>query len=493
VNGNIGNRTNIGSGNIGNRTNIGGIGNRNVNNNIGGIGNRNVNNNIGNRNINNMGNRGIFNNDRVNINTGNINTGNIGRGNINGWGGRPGGWGYHPGYGYRPGYWGNHGNWYNGYWGWHRPVVNNFYGGWGMGGFGWGMGTGLLLGGLGGWAMGSSLCNWGYMPYSNPYYVPTNTVVVSQPVYVDGASEPTYSDVNFNYAQPIDTEAPAPDQSVSDAALNTFDQARQSFMSGQYQEALTGVEQALAKLPNDAVLHEFRALTLFALGRYADAAATLYPVLSIQPGMDWTSLSGLYPDVNVFTNQLRSLEAQRDAKPDDPSIRFLLGYLYSSMGYKDQAATQYEKIVSLQPKDTLSAGLLKAIRGSDAAPAADGAAPAASDTPAQQPPAQENVAVKNPAPATMLAGSWAASPGDGRAIVLNFEPESKFEWSFTPPGGKANVFKGTYTYADGVLTLVSNQNGQVMVGRVEKVSDTEFQFVWVGSGQGEPGLDFKKS
>lgn len=93
----------------------------------------------------------------------------------------------------------------------------------------------------------------------------------------------------------------------------------------------------------------------------------------------------------------------------------------------------------------------------------------------------------------MLAGSWAASPGDGRAIVLNFEPESKFEWSFTPSGGKANVFKGTYTYADGVLTLVSNQNGQVMVGRVEKVSDTEFQFVWVGAGQGEPGLDFKKS
>jgi tetratricopeptide (TPR) repeat protein len=305
---------------------------------------------------------------------------------------------------------------------------------------------------------------------------------------VDGASQPTYSETNFNYAQPIDTEAPAPDQTVSDTALTTFDQARQSFIAGQYPEALTGVEQALAKLPNDAVLHEFRALTLFALGRYADAAATLYPVLSIQPGMDWTSLSGLYSDVNVFTGQLRALEAQRDAKPDDPAIRFLLGYLYSCMGFKDQAATQYEKIVAIQPKDTLSAGLLKAIRTPSETAAPDPSKPEVADTASQQQP----VAAKNPAPAEMLAGAFTATPGDGRTIALSFEPDSKFTWSFTPSGGNPSVFKGTYTYAEGVLTLVSNQNGQVMVGRVEKVSDTEFQFVWVGAGQGEPGLDFRK-
>jgi hypothetical protein len=331
------------------------------------------------------------------------------------------------------------------------------------------------------------------MPYVNPYSVPTNTVVVSQPVYVDGAAEPSYTNVNYDYAQPIDTEAPAPDQSATDAAMATFDQARQAYMSGQYDQALASVEQALAKLPNDAVLHEFRALTLFALGRYADAAATLYPVLSIQPGMDWTSLSSLYPDVNTFTNQLRTLEAQRDANPDDPAIRFLLGYLYSSMGFKDQAAAQYEKIVALQPKDTLSAGLLKAIKGSTAEPAT-GAENVAQAPEADQPPAaQPTVAVKNPVPAEMLPGSWIAKPGDGRSIALSIEPESKFSWSFTPSGGRPSVFKGTYTYADGVLTLVSQQNGQVMVGRAEKVSETEFTFQWVGAGQGEPGLNFVKN
>jgi hypothetical protein len=103
-----------------------------------------------------------------------------------------------------------------------------------MGGFGWGFGTGLLMGGLSGWMFGSSLCNWGYTPYRNPYYVPTNTVVVTQPVYVDGASQATLSQGNYNYSQPLNTEAPAPDQATSDAALNIFDQARSDFMNANY-------------------------------------------------------------------------------------------------------------------------------------------------------------------------------------------------------------------------------------------------------------------
>ena len=42
-------------------------------------------------------------------------------------------------------------------------------------------------------------------------------------------------------------------------------------------------------MPNDASLHEFRALVLFALGQYEQAAATLYAVLSNGPGWDWTT------------------------------------------------------------------------------------------------------------------------------------------------------------------------------------------------------------
>ena len=248
------------------------------------------------------------------------------------------------------------------------------------------------------------------------------------------------------------------------------------------------------------MLHEFRAITLFALGRFADASSTLYPVLSIQPGMDWTTLSSLYTNINTYTAQLRALEADRDANPNNPADLFLLGYLYSSMGYKDQAANELTKLVAIEPKDTLSAGLLKAIQNSDkslsdgtgtvaaANNAADAPAPATQETTANKP-----ETVRNPVPAPMLTGSWSAKPDESRAITLTFESDSKFTWSFTQPSGPASMFKGTYTYAEGVLTLVSNQNGQVMVGRLEKQADNQFQFVTVGSGKGDPGLNFMKN
>lgn len=462
---------------------------RNINNasrdSINNVTNRGNINNIGNRNINNIGNRTNFNN---------FNNRNFNNYNFNN---RPGNWGYHPGSGYRPGYWGNHGNWYNGYWGWHRPMINNFYGGWGGGGWGWGFGTGLLFGGLGGWALGSSMWNWGYMPYSNPYYIPSNTVVVSQPVYQNGASDPTYTPGNYNYSQPLNTEAPTPDQNVTDQAMNTFDVARQNFISGDYNQALSGVEKAIGQLPNDAVLHEFRALCLFALGRYADSAATIYPVLSIQPGMDWTTLSSLYGDVNKYTTQLRALESDRDNNPNNPADHFLLGYLYQSMGYKDQALAELAQVVKLQPNDTLSSGLIKAIKqsettGGGAEKVADESAAAPSPEGGNSNRANSSVKPANPMPATSLVGTWSARPDDSRSISLSFEPESKFKWSFSQSGGQNNTFTGTYTYADGILTLVSNQNGQVMVGKLEQKAGNQFLFQLTAAGPGDPGLLFSK-
>ena len=137
----------------------------------------------------------------------------------------------------------------------------------------------------------------GYMPYSNPYYAAPTVV----------AGQPSVTDV-YDYAQPIDTVSAAPAEDVTDPAMATFDAARDSFKQGNYDQALQQTNEALAKLPNDSDMHEFRALCLFALGRYDEAAATLYAVLAVGPGWDWTTLIGLYPDVSVYTAQLRALE-----------------------------------------------------------------------------------------------------------------------------------------------------------------------------------------
>jgi Flp pilus assembly protein TadD len=50
--------------------------------------------------------------------------------------------------------------------------------------------------------------------------------------------------------------------------------------AGDFARALRLTDLALRPHPNDPVLHEFRALCLFALGRYDKAAAALYAVLT---------------------------------------------------------------------------------------------------------------------------------------------------------------------------------------------------------------------
>ncbi|MGO9468069.1 MAG: tetratricopeptide repeat protein [Isosphaeraceae bacterium] len=85
--------------------------------------------------------------------------------------------------------------------------------------------------------------------------------------------------------------------------------------AGDFGQALKLADGALSKTPNDPILHEFRATCLFALGRFDEAAVPMYTVLSAGPGWDWTTLAGLYPSVDVYSQQLRSLEAFCDATP----------------------------------------------------------------------------------------------------------------------------------------------------------------------------------
>ncbi len=112
-------------------------------------------------------------------------------------------------------------------------------------------------------------------------------------------------------------------------------------------------------MPNDAALHEFRALCLFALQRYDESAATLYAVLTAGPGWDWATLSGLYPDVSVYTQQLRALEAYCGRNPSSPSARFVLAYHYLTDGHTLAALDQLKEVAALQPRDGLSPQLAR--------------------------------------------------------------------------------------------------------------------------------------
>src|SRR5262249_33717915 len=144
-----------------------------------------------------------------------------------------------------------------------------------------------------------------------------------------------------------DPNATPPAPTPVDLATQSFDAARAAFKQNDYKTALDDVNAAIAKVPNDASLHEFRAFVLFATGKYKDAAAAIYAVLSAGPGWDWTTLSGLYPSTAVYTDQLRALERYRKEHPEESDARFLLAYQYMVCGESKAAAAELKEVVKL--------------------------------------------------------------------------------------------------------------------------------------------------
>jgi tetratricopeptide (TPR) repeat protein len=216
--------------------------------------------------------------------------------------------------------------WHRGYWGWWRPA---------------------------GWFLGGAPTGWMMAP-AGPTYVFVNPF----------RSQTT---VVFDYSQPL---PPPPDDPVNDAqtieiadaAVAIFDQARDAFKQGQYKDALALVDQAIKELPTDATLHEFRALVLFSLKEYKQAAETLYAVLAAGPGWDWETMKLLYADVATYREQLRALEAYQRANPNAADASFVLAYQYLVLGHLDSAITQLANVVRLLPESQLSAKMLTALK-----------------------------------------------------------------------------------------------------------------------------------
>jgi tetratricopeptide (TPR) repeat protein len=347
----------------------------------------------------------------------------------------------------------------NGYW-------NSNYGAWGTGAGGYG--------GVGAWGAGSSMYGYGYSGYSNPYAGGASGIVAAQPI---AGAQPSAAPA-YDYSQPINTAAAPPQQTATDQATSVFDQARDAFKANDYANALQGVQQALGQMPNDATLHEFLGLVQFAQGKYDPAAASLYAVLSAGPGWDWTTLIGNYSDANLYTEQLRALEAYVRANPSSAQAHFVLAYHYITQGHGDAAAKQLKEVVALQPDDTLSAQLLGKLQPTAAA---------ATATPAAPPHAQ-------PVDVGSLTGDWVAQAPQNAKISLSIKDDGSFGWTVAAPGKPPTSITGTSTLANGVLTLSAGQNSQVgaLIGQVARQDETHFSFRAVGAPTEDPGLKFAR-
>ena len=153
------------------------------------------------------------------------------------------------------------------------------------------------------------------------------------------------------------------DGAAAERGDQAFDRARDAFKAGDYAAALDLTDEALKDVPDDPLVHEFKALALFARGEDARAAAELHAVLAVRPGMDWTTLSGLYPDVETYTGQLRALEDRCRRDPKAAAPRFVLAYHYLVAGHNDAAVAQLKAVLALEPGDRVARRLLTSLTG----------------------------------------------------------------------------------------------------------------------------------
>ena len=383
--------------------------------------------------------------------------------------------------GYRPSFQ-QHGGHYHGHW-------NGNGGGAANGGYGWANvnhhnhshnhhnhNYRPYFWGLGGWGLGSLIYGSGYLGYANPYYA-------------------GYSGVGYNYSQPIPVvynastvvvDPNAVPASSTDAILNS---AIGAFKQNDYDAALDLVNRGISQHPDDAVLHEFRGLVLFAKGDYQQAAATVHSVLAVGPGWDWATLSGMYSDVAIYTVQLRQLEATVKQNPMDAANRFLLAYHYLSDGYPDAAVRQLQQVVVLMPNDQVAASLLKMSAAPQANSLSDPASLPIPEPPTDLPSPSDNV--ETPIDAATIMGNWTATREDGASFGLSLTDDAKFTWSFTPKGQPPQSFSGTYSLEGNVIAL-EREGGGSLVAEITSNDGSKFNFKMVGAPDSDPGLSFVK-
>lgn len=336
---------------------------------------------------------------------------------------------------------------------------SSYRGGYGYRPLGWG---------LGGWGLGSLNYSSGYLGYSNPYY---------------NNSYGAYGD--YSYSQPLPVyydSTRSVVQTDGNSADDVLDNGIAAFQQNDYDAALDIANKGISQYPDDAVLHEFRALVLFARQDYQQAASTIYSVLAVGPGWDWTTLSSMYSSVALYTTQLRALEASTKASPQDAASRFLLAYHYMSCGHTDAAAGQLQHVVKLTPTDRVSADLLRMMQAPDPGTAGESNSPPGPQSSAPAPPSID--------PAT-LVGIWKANRADGSKFVLTLTHNANFTWTFTPKGQAAQGFGGTYTVEANVLAL-ERTNGGSLIAEVTPGGAAQFNFTMLGAPTDDPGLDFNR-
>jgi len=191
-----------------------------------------------------------------------------------------------------------------------------------------------------------------YSPPVAPVYVP-----IPMPVYSDADAY----DVDNPVSLPVDNGYYIPSSDAREPATvstESFDrQGDRAFRARDYMTALRDWQHAGVDDPNNGGLAMKLALAMFAAGKYPEAAGTTQHALSLLPQEKWAEAfrdyKKLYASPNDYADQLKSLAKASAIKPNDPALRFLLGFHYGYSGRVADATRELDKLVQLEPRDQL--------------------------------------------------------------------------------------------------------------------------------------------
>lgn len=144
--------------------------------------------------------------------------------------------------------------------------------------------------------------------------------------------------------------APRAKGNAADEAARHVQLSKESFAAMQYGRALERFEHAARLTPNDGLPHFLKAQAEFALGKYADAAASVLAGLKLRP--DWPkekfSPRELYGrNVAEAALHLDQLRQAVEANPNEPALLFLYGYELWFDGRRREAKEYFQRALPM--------------------------------------------------------------------------------------------------------------------------------------------------
>ena len=140
-----------------------------------------------------------------------------------------------------------------------------------------------------------------------------------------------------------------------------LDLAEEFFRAGDYVQSLEELDALPAAIAGHGRAELLRAQATFALGEYADAAASLRRAARRLPPQQWgffvENHANYYEQPRQFTRQIRRLEDAIDIDPDAGDLRLLLGYQYGYLGYPAEAVAELDAALRGAPGDAFAAEL----------------------------------------------------------------------------------------------------------------------------------------